>query len=161
MFNTVLYNLRSAKNIGLIARSHIAFGGDNLILISPRDSWKFNGGQHSYTRQLQAEQRLILFESFDKFLSWNDKGFTNICVEITENSTMLNEFNFPAKCNLIFGSESHGLPKKVMDDVNFTVTIPQVGRIGSINVAQSVAIVQYEASLNKTSNLIEGNKFQH
>jgi len=161
MFNTVLYNLRSAKNIGLIARSHIAFGGDNLILISPRDSWKFNGGQHSYTRQLQAEKKLVLLEKFDDFLSWNKSESVNICIEIAENATMLSGFNFPAKCNLIFGSESHGLPKKVLDDVNFTVTIPQVGRIGSINVAQSVAIVQYEASLNKTSNLIKGNKFQH
>lgn len=159
MFNTVLYNLRSAKNIGLIARSHIAFGGDYLVIIAPRESWKFNGGQHSYTRQLQEQNKLVLFENFEEFLNWNRQEIKNVSVEIDENAPFINKFDFPEKCNLIFGGETGGIPKDILQLTDDIVTIPQVGKVGSINVAQSAAIVQYTVSSKLSGAPISGNKF--
>lgn len=159
MFNTVLFNLRSAKNIGLIARSHIAFGGENLIIIAPRDSWKFNGGQHSYTRQLQDQGKLLLFETFEAFTIWNNGKAINIGVEIAENSTFLPEYIFPENCNLILGGETNGLPEEILLYLDDILTIPQIGDIGSINVAQSAAIIQYSVSIKLPKSAISGNKF--
>lgn len=159
MYNTVLYNLRSAKNIGLIARSHIAFGGENLIIIAPRDSWKFNGGQHSYTRQLEDRGKLLLFETFEAFVSWNKGGMVNVGIEIDEESTSLAEFVFPEKCNLFLGGETGGIPKVILHKLDTVITIPQAGAIGSVNVAQAAAIVQYSVSINLPKSKISGNKF--
>ena len=66
-FNTVLYNLRSSKNIGMIARSHISFGGNFLILIGGQERWKFKGGTHSYTRKIEDLGKLLIFDTGKRF----------------------------------------------------------------------------------------------
>ena len=66
-FNTVLYNLRSAKNIGMIARSHISFGGNFLILVGGQERWKFKGGTHSYTRKIEDMGKLLIFDKEKDF----------------------------------------------------------------------------------------------
>ncbi len=67
-FNTVLHQLRSSKNIGMIARSHIAFGGNYLILIGDTNRWNFKGGTSTYTRKLIETEQLLIFKTFEAFL---------------------------------------------------------------------------------------------
>lgn len=151
-FNTVLYNLRSAKNIGMIARSHIAFGGGFLIIIEPEERHKFKGGTHTYTRKLDDLGKLLTFPNEEQFLAWSSRlGFNNVAVEIGENSTSLVGFGFPDKCNLIFGNENKGLPVEFLEKIENKVTIPQFGEVSSLNVAVSASIVYYEMKRSKES----------
>ena len=144
-FNTVLYNLRSAKNIGMIARSHIAFGGNFLVLIEPEERWKFKGGTHTYTRKLDDMGRLLTFPNEKQFLAWSERlGFSTIAVEIGEQATSVVDFQFPEKCNLIFGNENQGLPNDFLEKVDTKITIPQFGEVSSLNVAVSASIVYFE-----------------
>ena len=78
-FNTVLYNLRSSKNIGMIARSHISFGGNFLILIGGQERWKFKGGTHSYTRKIEDQGKLLIFDKEEDFFAWSERlKFVNV-----------------------------------------------------------------------------------
>jgi len=161
-FNTVLYNLRSAKNIGMIARSHISFGGNFLILIGGLERWKFKGGTHSYTRKIEDNGKLLMFDTEEDFFAWSDRlKISNVGVEIGENEASLVDYEFPENCNLIFGNESIGLPKEMTSKMVNTLTIPQFGEVGSLNVAIAASIVFYEMKRNNLAvSSIEGDKFK-
>ena len=158
-FNTVLHELRSAKNVGMIARSHLSFGGNFLILIGDKDKWNFKGGSSTYTRKINEAEKLLFFNDFEEFLDWN-KNTTNIAVEIAEHSKLSSEYTYPKNCNVILGNERTGLEKSIIEKCDQTITIPQFGNIGSLNVAISASIVLYE--LNKSRDYlskIKGAKF--
>lgn len=145
-FNTVLLNLRSAKNIGMIARSHLAFGGNYLILIGDSSRWNFKGGTSTYTRKINDLEKLLFFKEFSDFIKWNNstnKGL-NLAVEIDNVSKSTSEYNFPLNCNIILGNERTGIEQQVINECDQTITIPQVNPIGSLNVAISASIVFYE-----------------
>ena len=128
-FNTVLYNLRSAKNIGMIARSHISFGGNFLILVGGQERWKFKGGTHSYTRKIEDLGKLLIFDTEKDFFAWSERlKIVNVGVEIGENEASLIDYNFPDNCNLIFGNERTGLPKEVIDKYGKYIDNPPVWR---------------------------------
>lgn len=41
MFSTVLYNLRSPGNTGILVRAHVALGGDKIVAVGP-EPWVDN-----------------------------------------------------------------------------------------------------------------------
>lgn len=45
---------------------------------------------------------------------------------------------------LVMGSEGEGLSRLVKENCDFLVSLPQVGRIGSLNVAQATTAIAYE-----------------
>ena len=64
-------------------------------------------------------------------------------------------------CNLIFGNERTGLPKEVIAKMVNTLTIPQYGEVGSLNVAVAASIVFYEMKrADKIKSGIKGEKFK-
>ena len=161
-FNTVLYNLRSAKNVGMIARSHLALGGHFLILIGDQNKWDFKGGTSSYTRKLIEREQVLFFETFEQFYTWNKAhgNAQNIAIEISEQAQTTNNFKEYANSNLILDNERTGIPEAILKQCDGILTIPQIHAIGSLNVAISASIVLYEASktLAPQSN-IKGYKF--
>ncbi len=158
-FNTVLHELRSAKNVGMIARSHLSFGGDFLILIGDENKWNFKGGPSTYTRKINEVEKLLFFKNFDDFIAWNKNEYTNIAVEIADNAILSSEYNYPENCNIILGNEGTGLEKSIIEKCDQTITIPQFGNIGSLNVAVSASIVLYELNKNRPISKIKGAKF--
>jgi tRNA G18 (ribose-2'-O)-methylase SpoU len=153
-FNTVLNQLRSAKNIGMIARSHLAFGGELLIIIGDKNKWNFKGGTSTYTRKIDELEKLIFFETFQLFLDWNKKNFKglNLAIEIDDHSAFSTNYKMPDGCNIILGNERTGIRKEELKLCDKTITIPQVNAIGSLNVAISASIIFYEFSKSIENN---------
>ena len=161
-FNTVLLNLRSAKNVGMIARSHLAFGGNYLILIGDSNKWNFKGGTSTYTRKINDLEKLLFFESFNGFLTWNNSNekTLNLAIEIDKESKSSSQYDFPKNCNIILGNERTGIEKEILSKCDATITIPQVNPIGSLNVAVSASIVFYEIGKSiQNSPQIKNYKF--
>ena len=161
-FNTVLLNLRSAKNVGMIARSHLAFGGNHLILIGDKNKWNFKGGTSTYTRKIDELEKLLFFNDFNQFLDWNKLKFRgqNIAIEIENQSKNSSEYNYPQNCNLILGNERTGIEQEILHKCDQVITITQTNPIGSLNVAISASIVFYELSKRvKNKTQIKDYKF--
>jgi TrmH family RNA methyltransferase len=64
-----------------------------------------------------------------------------ISAEITYNSIDYKNISFPEKFCLIFGSESHGIEKSILDLSDYIVKIPISENVESINVAASSAVI--------------------
>ncbi len=98
-----------------------------------------------------AEQWMPLLEVPEADLShWmvqkRAEGYRLIGVEQTAGSTLLPEFAFPPKSVLLLGREREGIPLELLQLLDHTVEIPQLGVIRSLNVHVSGAIALYEYS---------------
>ena len=70
-------------------------------------------------------------------------GYKIISAEITDDSQPINNFIFPEKYCLVFGNESHGVSKEILDLSDVIVHIPINPEVSSINVAASSAVFMY------------------
>lgn len=160
-FNTVLYKVLSPQNVGMIIRSHVAFGGKYLIFIGYDKPWTFKPGTQGFSRKLEKGCVIENFPDSDDFFEWSKRnGFVNIAIEISDSAISLTDYKFPDTCNLIVGNEGAGIPTDFLKKCDDTVYIPQFGKVECLNVAVSASIVLFDfAKNNRNMNLIEGSKY--
>jgi tRNA (guanosine-2'-O-)-methyltransferase len=150
----VLENVQSPFNVGAILRSAAAFRAEHVWLVgttaSPRNpkTQKTALGTDRYltihtTPTVQAAAAQI-----------TAAGYVLIGVELTDDAVALHELvstrlralsdaDPPALC-LAFGNEEHGLSTACLDACDHVAYLPQLGKVGSLNVATAAAIALYE-----------------
>jgi tRNA (guanosine-2'-O-)-methyltransferase len=93
-----------------------------------------------------------------KFLTWTvfetsaeaiadirSKGYRIVGIELAEGAVPLHELGLGGDICLALGHEDRGLSKDLLADNDGLGYIPQLGRIGSLNVGTAAAIACYEA----------------
>ena len=144
MFATVLHNLTSPENTGIIVRNHVAFGGEKLVMIGP-DPWRFKKRTQSFSRRLEKVSNLIHIKDDDAFFLWcKTEQFQPVAIEITENPIYLPSFKFPERPAIIVGHEGKGLSPEFIKRCHSVVTIPQFGPVACLNSAVSCCLATYE-----------------
>lgn len=144
-FCTVLNGLKSPKNVGMIIRSHVAYGGAELIFTGQDRPWHFKKGTHSFSRKLEEHCRILHIPDPFETLTWcRENGYESIALEISEKAFFLDEFSFPLPSAIIVGNEEHGIESEVLSACDHVVTIKQFGPVASLNVAVSASTAMYE-----------------
>lgn len=161
-FCTILNALKSPQNVGLIIRSHVAYGGSDFIFTGIDRPWQFKKGTQSFSRKLEKECSPIHIPSPYNALEWCKKnGYTSIAVEINQDAVFLDDFSFPDRSAIIVGNEESGLDAAFVDKCDYVVTIRQSGAVGSLNVAVAASTVMYEFNrFSKNVGRIVGSQFQ-
>lgn len=148
MFWTVLRDVRSPQNAGMLVRSHVAMGGEALVVISS-EPWRFTKTMQSFSRRLEKLTELIYLPDDAAFFQWcAEHTIVPIAVEITAPPRYLSQVAFPERVAIVLGNEGTGLPQDFLVSCADIVTIPQYGPVASLNVAVAGSIVMYE--LNRT-----------
>jgi 23S rRNA (guanosine2251-2'-O)-methyltransferase len=163
IFNTVLYLVKSPVNVGMITRSHVAFGGKYLIFLAYDEPWDFRKGSQSFSRKLESKCDILFFRSQEEFLRWsNEESLLNVAVEIHKTAITPAQYKFNENCNLIIGNEATGLPNDFLNQCDQIITIPQSSAVGSLNVAVSASIVMHELVREEKlfKEQIRGNSFE-
>jgi len=161
-FNTILYKVLSPKNVGMIVRSHVAFGGDKIVFVGYDKPWDFKKGSQAFSRKLESECEFIHFQNEIDFFKWSKREeIVNYALEINEEATILSSTTFASKSNLIVGSEKFGLPVDFMNQCENVIVIPQFGNVECLNVSVSSSIAMYEFRRNNEMTLgIAMSKFE-
>ena len=80
--------------------------------------------------------------------SWLEKmkrmGYRLVGLEQTDESVSLPEYTFDSKTVLMLGAEKEGIPANILNILDDTIEIPQLGIIRSLNVHVSAAITLYQ-----------------
>lgn len=87
---------------------------------------------------------VTVYSDYQDFLDKNPGA--KIYMATTKAHQVYTEVEYEPDCYLMFGKESAGIPEEILVDHEDTcVRIPMWGDIRSLNLANSVAIVLYEA----------------
>ena len=72
-------------------------------------------------------------------------GYRIVGVELASGAQPLHELDLSGPVALMLGHEDHGLSSDTLERCDAVGFIPQLGRVGSLNVAAAAAIAIYEA----------------
>ena len=141
----LLDGVQKPYNVGAIVRSAAAFGVDHLWLaghVPPPDDPKV-------ARTALGSERFVPWTSFDAagpaLDAAHGDGYRIVGIELAEGSTPLHDADLDADVCLVMGHEDRGLSREALAGCDQLAYIPQLGRIGSLNVATATAVALYEA----------------
>lgn len=71
-------------------------------------------------------------------------GFTVLAVELTDDAVPLHEMALDRDVCLVVGNEDHGIHRDAVAAADAVAFLPQLGRVGSLNVATAASLAMYE-----------------
>ncbi|RGZ01318.1 tRNA (cytidine(34)-2'-O)-methyltransferase [Clostridium sp. AM58-1XD] len=141
--NIVLYEPEMPANTGNIGRTCVATD-TKLHLIEPL-GFKLN--EKAIKRAgLDYWDKLdvTVYSDFQDFLDRNPGA--KIYMATTKAPMVYTEAAYEPDCFIMFGPESRGIPEEILlENQETCVRIPMWGDIRSLNLANSVAVILYEA----------------
>ncbi|WP_010166146.1 tRNA (cytidine(34)-2'-O)-methyltransferase [Candidatus Epulonipiscium viviparus] len=141
--NIVLLEPEIPHNTGAIARTCAATGAA-LHLIEPL-GFKLDE-KHVRRAGLDYWDKLNIkrYCNFAEFLVQND--FPKIYMATTKAKQKYSDVLYEADAWIMFGKESGGIPEEILRDHKETaIRVPMLKDIRSLNLANSVAVILYEA----------------
>lgn len=153
----VLENVVNPTNVGAIFRSAAALNMD-AVLLTPACS------DPLYRRPARVSMGTVFqvpWTFFDKKkVSWPDEGiqllkemgFQTAAMALTDDSVSIDDKNLMAeeKLAIVLGTEGEGLAKHTIATCDYTVKIPMMHGVDSLNVAAASAVAFWQLGMAKT-----------
>lgn len=153
----VLENVVNPTNVGAIFRSAAALNMD-AVLLTPACS------DPLYRRAARVSMGTVFqvpWTFFDKKkVSWPDEGiqllkemgFQTAAMALTDDSVSIDDKNLMAeeKLAIVLGTEGEGLAKHTIATCDYTVKIPMMHGVDSLNVAAVSAVAFWQLGMAKT-----------
>ena len=141
--NIVLHEPEIALNTGNIGRTCVATG-TRLHLIRPlgfRLSEKdIKRAGMDYWDKLD----LVVYDDYDDFVKKN--AGAKIYYATTKGHHVYSDVSYEPDCFIMFGKESAGIPEEILaEHEESCIRIPMWGDIRSLNLANAVSVILYEA----------------
>ena len=145
----ILESLEKPGNLGAILRSADAAGVDAVIVADPKtDIYNPNVMRASlgtvFTNQVAAA-------STEEARNWLAKNKIKSLAATPEAKKIYTEADYKGAVAIIMGEEHPGLSKDWLEKVDEKIKIPMRGKIDSLNVSASTAIILFEAVRQRTS----------
>ena len=141
--NIVLYEPEIPSNTGNIGRTCVATG-TRLHLIEPLG---FSLSEKALKRagmDYWKDLEVTTYIDYQDFLEKNPGA--KVYYATTKGKHVYSDVSYEPDCYIMFGKESAGIPEEILlEHKEDCVRIPMWGDIRSLNLANSVAIVLYEA----------------
>jgi len=141
MLNLVLFQPEIPSNTGNLIRLSANMGA-NLHLIKP---YGFEMNDKRLRRAGLDYKDLASVYEYDNFDDYLDKANPSklylVSSKVSKNYTDIKYHN---NDSFLFGSETKGLPKEIMDEYD-GITVPMQDGSRSLNLSNCVSIVAYEA----------------
>lgn len=140
----VLDGLGTPTNVGSIARTAASYRVDKVWLAGPTPPFESAGAQ----RTALGTDRYLDTETVETtaaaIAAARAAGYRIVGVELAEGAVPLHELGLPADVCLVIGHEDHGIGKAALEACDDVAFLPQLGKVGSLNVAVAASIAMYE-----------------
>lgn len=140
----VLDRVQSPFNVGAIARTAAAMRVEHLYLgaaAAPDDA--------KAAKMALGTERYLSWSVFDNSADAVDAarrdGYRIVGLELADEARPLHELDLAGPVALLIGHESDGLSPSALAECDAIGFVPQLGRVGSLNVAAAAAVAVYEA----------------
>ena len=158
----IAHNLRSCHNVGSLLRTAEGLGIDTVFLTGytpyPKTS-EDTRLPHIISKISKQINKTSLGAEYS--IKWEHENINSllkklvlekykICaLEQTKKSISLNNFIPPKKLAIIMGSEVEGLQSDILNQAEYFIQIPMLGKKESFNVVQAAAMALYHTRFYK------------
>lgn len=142
----VLDNIRSHHNVGSFFRTADAFRFEKILLCGITGKPPHRDIRKTALGATETVKWEYFEDSIETVRQLKSEGYFLISIEITENSTPMQDFELPndKKIALVFGNEVNGVEQAIIDMCDMVLEIPQEGTKHSLNVSISGGICMWE-----------------
>lgn len=141
----LLDSVATPYNVGSIVRTAAAMRVDDVWLCAQTAAETHAGTQ----KTALGSQRFLTFHHCEDtetaLAEVRTAGYRVIGIELADTAAAIHDVDLTGAVCLAVGHEDRGLSTAVLDGADALAFIPQLGRIGSLNVATATAIALYEA----------------
>ena len=141
----VLDSVQSPFNVGAILRTAAAYRVEHVWLAGATASPTSAGvrktalGTDRYL-EITATERAI-----DAVEAARAAGFRVVGIELADGAQPIHDLKLGDATCLVVGNEDHGIAAAVLHACDDVAYLPQLGKVGSLNVATAASIALYEA----------------
>ena len=140
----ILDQITDPQNAGQIIRTSECAGIDGIIF-PKHDSFNITNTVLSVSQGAFVNMPLFQVININKTIKQlKDDDFWIVGLENGLNSQLWNEINYSGKIAIVVGSEGSGIRKKVLENCDFTASIPMQGFTNSLNVSAAVSAILFE-----------------
>lgn len=148
-FIVILDGIEDPHNLGAIIRSADGAGAHGIIIPKRRATGvtgvvaKASAGAIEYVPVTRVSNVAQTIEKLKK------EGFWIAAVDMSD--TPYYKSNLKGKIAIVIGNEGEGISKLVKENCDFTVSMPMMGSVQSLNASNAAAIVMYEVRRQRDS----------
>lgn len=140
----ILDDVQNPYNVGAIIRTAAAFRIQDLWLAGSSAT-----PEHEKARKIAlGSERFVAYRSVDTIeraiTEARADGYRIVGLELAESSIPIHQADLSDDTALVAGHEDRGLSSRCLVGCDEVIYIPQLGRVGSLNVAAALAIATYE-----------------
>jgi len=145
----VLYNIRSAGNVGSIFRTANCAGVLKIFLVgvTPSPIDRFGRIRKDISKVALGAEKNVLWENVGKIepllARLKKDGFKIVALEQDKRSVDYKKFKLKTKAAIILGEEVHGLAEKILKKCDKIIEIKMTGKKESLNVSVAVAVALF------------------
>lgn len=145
----VLESVEKPGNLGAVLRSADAAGADAVIVCDPlTDIWNPNLIRASIGAVFTVP---VVACTSDQAIAWlRGRGFSILTAQL-QDSSLYYKCDMTGPTAIVMGTESTGLTDKWRRAATEHIRIPMLGKLDSLNVSVSAAILLYEAVRQRRS----------
>ena len=137
-FHVAIENWQHDMNIGSIVRSANAFAADTVHIIGRR-RWNKRGAMVT-----DRYQHVMHHADVTAFVEWaRSVDLPIVAIDNMEDAVLIETFDFPQRCVLLFGQEGPGLTAEALAASDVQVEISQFGSTRSLNASAAAAVAMH------------------
>lgn len=141
-FFIVLESVEKPGNLGAVIRTADAVKADAVVVCnSATDLFNPNVIRSSLGCIFTVP---VVLTSNEEAIHWFCKHNINIYAAALQEAVYYYEVDFRQPTAIVFGTEAHGLSSFWRQQAHKIIKIPMLGKIDSLNVSNSVAVLSYE-----------------
>lgn len=144
----MLDGIEDPHNFGAILRSCEAMGVDSVV-VSKHGTCPLNSTvAKTSTGAIELVKVVEVNNLNNAIKKLKDEGFWVVGAE-ANNSIDYRSVDYSGKIVLVVGSEGKGISKLVIENCDYKVKLPMVGKVNSLNVSVACAVLLYQVYNNR------------
>jgi 23S rRNA (guanosine2251-2'-O)-methyltransferase len=142
----VLDNIRSMHNVGSVFRTADAFLMEAIFLCGYTPQPPHRDIQKTALGATESVDWIYYPKTIDAIADLKQRGYKVYGIEQTEASIPLQKFTAPGgeKLAIVLGNEVEGVDQTVLQHVDGSIEIPQLGMKHSLNISVAAGIVMWK-----------------
>ncbi len=141
----ILDSVQTPYNVGTIIRTSAALGVDHLWLVGATESPTHNKTNKTALGTQRYVEWTTVETPTEAITAARAQGYEIVGIELADDASPLHDVDLSGNVCLVVGHEDRGLSKEALALLDSAGYIPQVGKVGSLNVGVATSIAISEA----------------